>query len=50
VDNSQALVKGRLGPNGTFVADKVQAKRASKYELATGHLTMGNRETRARRP
>src|SRR5947209_16614661 len=34
VDNSQALVEGRLAPNGTFVADKVQAKCASKYEAA----------------
>jgi len=36
VDNSQALVEGRLAPNGTFVADKVQAKCASKYEAAPG--------------
>jgi len=34
VDNSQALVEGRLAPNGAFVADKVQAKCASKYEAA----------------
>src|SRR2546425_5560199 len=34
VDNSQALVEGRLAPNGAFVADKVQAKCASKYEPA----------------
>ena len=34
VDNSQALVEGRLATNGTFVADKVQAKCASKYEAA----------------
>src|SRR5437879_13914086 len=36
VDNSQALVEGRLATNGTFVADKVQAKCASKYEAAPG--------------
>ena len=36
VDNSQALVEGKLASNGTFVADKVQAKCASKYEAAPG--------------
>ena len=36
VDNSQALVEGRLASNGTFVAEKVQAKCASKYEAAPG--------------
>ncbi|MBI3668548.1 MAG: cytochrome c maturation protein CcmE [Acidobacteria bacterium] len=36
VDNSQALVEGKLAPNGAFVADKVQAKCASKYEPAPG--------------
>ena len=36
VDNSQALVEGRLAANGTFVAEKVQAKCASKYEAAPG--------------
>ena len=36
VENSQALVEGKLAPNGTFVADKVQAKCASKYEAAPG--------------
>lgn len=34
VDSSQALVEGRLAANGTLVADKVQAKCASKYEAA----------------
>jgi len=34
VDNSQALVEGRLAPDGRFVAEKVQAKCASKYEAA----------------
>jgi cytochrome c-type biogenesis protein CcmE len=33
-DKSQALVEGTLGPNGSFVADHVQAKCASKYEAA----------------
>jgi cytochrome c-type biogenesis protein CcmE len=36
VDNSQALVEGKLASNGTFVAEKVQAKCASKYEPAPG--------------
>lgn len=41
VDNSQALVEGKLAPNGTFVADKVQAKCASKYEPAPGQQKPG---------
>ena len=36
VDSSQAMVEGKLASNGTFVADKVQAKCASKYEPAPG--------------
>ncbi len=36
VDNSQALVEGRLSSDGKFVAEKVQAKCASKYEAAPG--------------
>ena len=32
VDNSQALVEGRVKPDGRFAAEKVQAKCASKYE------------------
>lgn len=31
-DNAQALADGRLGPDGTFQANKIQAKCASKYE------------------
>lgn len=34
VDNSQALVEGKLSSNGSFVAEHVQAKCASKYEAA----------------
>ncbi len=34
VDKSQALVEGRPGPDGRFVAEVVQAKCASKYEAA----------------
>src|SRR5215467_6904094 len=36
VDKSQALVEGRPGPDGRFVAEHVQAKCASKYEAAPG--------------
>ncbi|HEY2460462.1 MAG TPA: cytochrome c maturation protein CcmE [Candidatus Acidoferrum sp.] len=34
VDKSQALVEGSLADNGSFVAERVQAKCASKYEAA----------------
>jgi cytochrome c-type biogenesis protein CcmE len=33
-DGSEALVEGRLGTDGHFVAEAVQAKCASKYETA----------------
>lgn len=36
VDNSQALIEGRIGSDGRFVAEHVQAKCASKYEAAPG--------------
>jgi cytochrome c-type biogenesis protein CcmE len=36
VDKSQALVEGTLANNGSFVAEHVQAKCASKYEAAPG--------------
>jgi cytochrome c-type biogenesis protein CcmE len=31
-DNAQALADGRMGADGVFVANKIQAKCASKYE------------------
>ena len=31
-DGSQALADGKLGPDGVFQANKIQAKCASKYE------------------
>jgi cytochrome c-type biogenesis protein CcmE len=34
IDKSQALVEGSLATNGSFVAEHVQAKCASKYEAA----------------
>ncbi len=36
VDKSQALVEGKPGTDGRFVAEHVQAKCASKYEAAPG--------------
>jgi len=39
-DGAQALVEGRLTPDGRFVAEQVQAKCASKYE-ATPNQTSG---------
>jgi cytochrome c-type biogenesis protein CcmE len=36
IDKSQALVEGRPGDDGQFVAEHVQAKCASKYEAAPG--------------
>jgi len=36
VDKSQALVEGRPAADGSFVAEHVQAKCASKYEAAPG--------------
>ena len=35
-DGAQALVEGRLSPSGSFVAEEVQAKCASKYEASPG--------------
>ena len=35
-DKSQALVEGSLANDGSFVAEHVQAKCASKYEAAPG--------------
>jgi cytochrome c-type biogenesis protein CcmE len=35
-DGAQALADGKLGQDGTFVAGKIQAKCASKYEAKPG--------------
>lgn len=35
-DGAQALVEGKQMPDGRFLAEKVQAKCASKYEAAPG--------------
>jgi cytochrome c-type biogenesis protein CcmE len=45
VDGSQALVEGRAMPDGRFVAEKVQAKCASKYEAAPGQQPAGSTAT-----
>jgi cytochrome c-type biogenesis protein CcmE len=39
IDKSQALVEGRPDASGQFVAERVQAKCASKYEAAPGGTT-----------
>lgn len=36
VDGAEAVVEGRRMPDGRFVAERVQAKCASKYEAAPG--------------
>jgi cytochrome c-type biogenesis protein CcmE len=46
IDKSQALVEGRPGSDGQFVAEHVQAKCASKYEAAPG----GDRPAPAAKP
>jgi cytochrome c-type biogenesis protein CcmE len=38
VDNSQALIEGKLATSGRFEAEHVQAKCASKYEAAPGEV------------
>jgi len=40
-DGAQALVEGRLTPSGSFVAEEVQAKCASKYEASPGGAPNG---------
>lgn len=40
-DGSQALADGKLDPDGTFRAAKIQAKCASKYEAKPGQLKPG---------
>ncbi|MBI3404068.1 MAG: cytochrome c maturation protein CcmE [Acidobacteria bacterium] len=40
-DGAQALVEGKRMPNGSFVAEKVQAKCASKYEAVPGQKRPG---------
>lgn len=46
-DNSQALVEGKLAADGAFIADKVQAKCASKYEAVPGQPGPFNKDSGA---
>ena len=39
-DDAQALADGRLGPDGVFEANKIQAKCASKYEAKPPQRTV----------
>ena len=40
-DGAQALADGKLGKDGVFVANRIQAKCASKYEAKPGQLKPG---------
>jgi cytochrome c-type biogenesis protein CcmE len=40
-DGAQALADGKLGKDGVFHANKIQAKCASKYEAKPGQLAPG---------
>lgn len=44
-DGAQALVEGHAMPDGRFVAEQVQAKCASKYEVAPGQGNYGTPQT-----
>lgn len=39
---AQAIVEGELAPSGTFRAEKIQAKCASKYEATPGKTEVKN--------
>ncbi len=43
-DGAQALADGRIGADGVFRADKIQAKCASKYEAKPGQRPGGVRQ------
>ncbi len=43
-DGAQALADGRLQPDGTFHANRIQAKCASKYEAKPGQLKGPNQQ------
>jgi cytochrome c-type biogenesis protein CcmE len=47
---AQAMVQGRLGPDGHFVAQQVQAKCASKYAASTTPLRPSGSMTDAQMP
>lgn len=41
-DGSEALAEGKMGPDGTFHASKIQAKCASKYGAKPGAVGPGD--------
>jgi cytochrome c-type biogenesis protein CcmE len=45
-DGAQALADGKLGPDGVFQANKIQAKCASKYEAKPGEAKPGETYSR----
>lgn len=47
-DGAQALADGRMQPDGTFHAAKIQAKCASKYEGKPGAIKPGQTPTYSR--
>jgi cytochrome c-type biogenesis protein CcmE len=50
-DGAQALVEGRVTPEGSFVAEQVQAKCASKYEASpTGAPSNSNQPGQSMAP
>lgn len=46
-DGAQALVEGHAMPDGRFVAEEVQAKCASKYEVAPGQGNYSTPQTQS---
>jgi cytochrome c-type biogenesis protein CcmE len=48
-DNAQALADGRLGPDGVFQANKIQAKCASKYESKPNQRSVSHESAPASR-
>jgi cytochrome c-type biogenesis protein CcmE len=48
-DNAQALADGRLGPDGVFQANKIQAKCASKYEAKPNQRSVSHESKPASR-
>lgn len=49
-DGAQALADGRMNADGTFTANHVQAKCASKYEAKPGQIKPGTDPSHASKP
>ncbi len=49
-DGAQALADGRMNPDGTFTANHVQAKCASKYEVKPGQIKPGTDPSHTSKP